>query len=559
MWRSALVLGVAAGLALANGAAGGEGSGEARRQAAVAYAEQVAARIAGFEDAAVAADLLARLGRRTCRYDKDAGAAILRTAFRFVSDGGDAGAAGSRARPARSLKAAGRECDPALAAEIETLSGQAGEGFLERAGRLTWEDPEKAAAVLSRGAGDFLALGPGEQGGFLLSLLQIRRRAPEAADAAFGEVLRAVGAAPEVTVSALSMLAAYAFADPARRTKLALPADVVEGERLYRFGRPGPDTLSAGAYLDTALALIGTDRVRGSPAARRIFLERLSPIVEKLAPADVPALRERIAALRLPPSLAPRAPAGNPADGLRLMQFATAWQAGRWERAREAAGEISDEDLRDELEGIIDYGRARERLETGDVETAVGLAAKLRPGVLRALLYLGAGACGPKERRRGYLLAALDDARKASAPLPRLFFRLVAEQLAGTDPELAFTVLEEMLAASQEEAAEAQDEDAPYELTGRRGRIYLALGTGGFGRAIDVTPPCVEAPGLPDLLVKLAEHNEDRADVLASRIPGERERGSALVKLAVRRLRNAFERRGTADARGPGESKSRVP
>jgi len=525
----------AAAAALGNG----DESVEAHRKAAVGYAEQVAARIAQFEDAAAAADLLQTLGRRTCRYDKDAGAAMLRTAFRLVSDG-SAEEFGSRARLVRSLRAAARECGPEVAAEIEALSGQAGGGFLEQAGRLAWEDPEKAVAALSRGAGDFLALGPGEQGRFLLNLLRNRRRAPEAADAAFGEVLRRVGAAPEVTASALSMLAAYAFTDPSSRAQLTLRADVVEGERLYRFGRPGPETPLAGAYLETALALIGTGRVKGSPAIRRIFLERLAPIVEKLAPADAPALRETIAALRRPPPRPPWAPAGNPADKLRVMQFAPAWHAGRWARAREVAAEISNEDLRDELDGIIAYGQAREQLETGDVETAVGLGGGLPPGPLRALIYLGAGACGPKERRRGYLLAALDDARKASVPLPELFFRLVAERLAGVDPELAFAVLEEMLAAPEEGDSGAQDEDAPYELTGSRGRIYVALGTGGVGRTIDVTPPCVEPLGLPELLAGLASYDAARAELLALQIANERERGTALVKLAVRRLERAF-------------------
>ena len=508
----------------------------------------MAGRISQFEDPAVAAGLLRDLGRRVCRYDRRAGADILRSAFRLASAPPGAGTATGRLL--HSLRAALRQCDPESAAEAEARWGVPTDGPLAAAEEFMLVDPAEAAAVLAAAAGDLPHLGPEAQADFLMRLLDLRRRDEEAADTIFLRALDAVAVTAEAPVETLSLLGAYVFPLSSKQAAPILRARPAAGRHVYDFGATPSSEKLAAAYLRTAGALVRSGRLEGPPRARQVLLHRLLRKAEGGAPAEAPLFEQQAAAVRRPAPLEPDVPAMHPADLARLLRFRTAWIGSQWGRAREIAAEIEDEELRNDLEALLAYAGIRRLLETGDLNTAMGLAGQFPPGPLRALLYLGAGACAPPEQGRGYLLAALDEARKARGALPPFFFRLVASELSEGDPDLAFTVLEEMFAVREEaDRNEKEEEDQPrLGFAGGKNGIYVMLRNAPSGQGIRVTPPCVESLGLPELLLRLAERDEARAETLALRIPPERERGTALVKLAARRLRRAFETRSASGA-----------
>lgn len=497
-----------------------------RHRKILARVESYADRLASFDDAPSKIDAMGEIAEALCRCDQVAGRDLFARSHAILMGAEAATASGPSGRNYSSqagmldvargnLLVRLRRCDLSLWKVLANRNGPAAlQDSLQNAGALMskasdavrGDDPTKAAAFIEEALkhhGQALWTGTDEAAGAktangeitrLASLLvEMHRKAPDAADALFLKGVSSLRDQPAVDARNLLALGLYPFTPtPIGDTAFLTRTVTVEGITLVSLSanRLGVATQGARAYLEAAVDVLS--RLVADPEQKKLYYAAarvLLPKVREFLPDRVPvlegvtqALGGDTPALLKDPQVYQTLDDSHPDSGgmarekgieslsegperdQAYLQFVLDLaQRRRFERAREILKKAGPSELKTKIEELLDFLEAAELIERNQLEAAEQVSARLPAGAARAMLTLGLAAARwktDKETAASEVFAALHDARDLDDDLRAPLLVAAAGVLARFRPSPALVLLGQAVRASNQSDAALKAQEA---------------------------------------------------------------------------------------------------
>jgi hypothetical protein len=540
----------------------------------------------------VVSHALARLAGTICPHGPLAASTLLREAFagldrlddRVFSGQGPVLPVASLASLWKLLASTASDCDPDLlqAVDNERIRARLDEERREansniaRARGMIDTRPDRAAQL---GDSALASADPSTFNfpAFGLFLSELRERAADLADDLFPKALDLVASAPAPSPGLLSELGKYLFvASDLRegpdkryhqRTTLIGGSEIADLIAIRHSANPDDIKL----YIESAVRVLAS---AGNPSYDSLTAFSLGFQLLPKTPARAPEQAERLD--RLTAQL--RALAGEDAgrvesflarsieidefggdSGIRgdraIGQLLSAAASGRFDEARGLLTRVDDAGVRGQARAVIDFAEAARSIQTRNIERALFLANRLKPGVKRGLLYAGITSAAPP----GQVFEIASLGRKDAEILPAeqrvVILSAVAAAMLRHDTEYVLGLVRDIVASANAslEAPRrwlfsprvvrlsyrgpvAFASDSSLILFGNRG-LYEVI-DGGLGRHnFHLNVPGVTALSLPALVTMATAVDGQRLETIILDLRDETSLAAALNGLVEMRLK----------------------
>ncbi|HWR53407.1 MAG TPA: hypothetical protein VN428_20035 [Bryobacteraceae bacterium] len=507
-----------------------------------------ALRLGGLKSRMLAVSSIAELARVTCRYDRLRATSMLFRAFEILKKA-DYGASGSG--PAALLRSS-EQCAPEVAALIVREPQRFHHSFSDQVrnarsaiGSEEEGDESRAADLLESAAPELPYASVKEMLAFVDALFELRAASRAEGDRAFSATLEALVEDRVSSLQAIFAIGNYVFGPPPRSETEIESRDAGSGVAFrLEADRPSVSDAAAVAYIEAAATVLDASKASGDEAELdRDLVTQLLRHASRLAPdiaEDLVPIARRL-------GLEVEALNGDSGEETRLAEkallsaFRLHWVAGHAQAARQTAGGLFRQPVRQQMDVLAHFAEAREALRTKQPEAAFAISSAMPGGTHRTLVHLGVGAYEAalkgKERARDMAFLGLREALTAP-PEHRPGLQIIAVRiLAEADTETAFSTLSHAVDSLNAMDAARPRENSAVRLS--RWGFSESVSLGHEARRFALVLPGLPAPDLGAAAADLANIDAARTEDILVRLRSERRLAEALVTLASRTVERA--------------------
>jgi len=248
-------------------------------------------------------------------------------------------------------------------------------------------------------------------------LVELRRTDPERADSLFLQVLEKLGSDQSIDVNTFLYLGTYLFTSPkVSADDPTANIQVVVGRYLVydiTLDRTKVSPVLVRAYIQTAIGLLTRPNSESQSSLSYVIGYLLLPKARRFAPDLEPMLSSAMQGIasKVPRELLDGAAYKNldppvprtldetladieklSSESLRnekyLSLVSSLWEKRQYRSARSVATKLSDLNIRDQLDVLIDFGEAADSLGKGDASAAARIAEKMPRSIERSIIWL---------------------------------------------------------------------------------------------------------------------------------------------------------------------------